>query len=159
MILYLFAEIKCHNCYYILFAWTKLKHSNNTLVLFLPNYQARSMFVLKHTTSMYICMYGWYVCPLNARAGNFFLQKTRLFRLDHKYILKLPFKSRWTGSKTLTSGKLNECSLVAMYTDFVKAKINFYEILPCLMNNLCTMACSPLVLKYITICMDGTYAL
>ncbi len=51
----------------------------------LPNYQVRSPFVLKHTTSMYICthvaMYGWYVCPLNARAGNFFLQKTRLFRL------------------------------------------------------------------------------
>ncbi len=31
---------------------------------------------------MYICMYGLYVCPLNARAGNFFLQNTRLFRLD-----------------------------------------------------------------------------
>ncbi len=25
----------------------------------LPNYQARSPFVLKHTTSMYICMYVW----------------------------------------------------------------------------------------------------
>ncbi len=48
----------------------------------LPNYQARSPFVLKHTTSMYICMDEWYVCPLNARAWNFFLQKTRLFRLD-----------------------------------------------------------------------------
>ncbi len=33
----------------------------------LPNYQARSPFVLKHTTSMYICIYGWYVCPLNWR--------------------------------------------------------------------------------------------
>ncbi len=65
----------------------------------LPNYQARSPFVLKHTTSwraseasetvlgvdnaksgicyMYVCMDGTY-----ARAGNFFLQKTRLFRLD-----------------------------------------------------------------------------
>ncbi len=21
---------------------------------------------------LYICMYGWYVCPLNAHAGNFF---------------------------------------------------------------------------------------
>ncbi len=31
---------------------------------------------------IYVCMYGLYVCPLNARAGNFFLQKTRLFRLD-----------------------------------------------------------------------------
>ncbi len=40
----------------------------------LPNYQARSPFVLKHTTSMYVCVYGWYVCPLNARAGNFFLK-------------------------------------------------------------------------------------
>ncbi len=31
---------------------------------------------------IYVCMYGWYVCSLNARAGNFFLLKTRLFRLD-----------------------------------------------------------------------------
>ncbi len=31
---------------------------------------------------IYVCMDGWYVCPLNARAGNFFLQKTRLFSLD-----------------------------------------------------------------------------
>ncbi len=29
-------------------------------------------------------MYGWYVCSLNARAGNF-LQKRRLFRLDPVY--------------------------------------------------------------------------
>ncbi len=28
-------------------------------------------------------MYGWYEYPLNTRAGNFFLQKTRFFRLDH----------------------------------------------------------------------------
>ncbi len=46
------------------------------LIFMLPNYQARSPFVLKHTTSMYICiyvcMYGLYVCPLNARAGNVF---------------------------------------------------------------------------------------
>ncbi len=28
---------------------------------------------------MYICMYGLYVCPLNARAGNFFLQKNTAF--------------------------------------------------------------------------------
>ncbi len=27
-------------------------------------------------------VYGWYVCPLNARAGNVFLLKARLFRLD-----------------------------------------------------------------------------
>ncbi len=27
----------------------------------LPNYQARSPFVLKHTTSIYICMYVWMV--------------------------------------------------------------------------------------------------
>ncbi len=27
----------------------------------LPNYQAGSPFVLKHTTSMYICVYGRYV--------------------------------------------------------------------------------------------------
>ncbi len=25
----------------------------------LPNYQARTIFVLKHTTSMYIIMYVW----------------------------------------------------------------------------------------------------
>ncbi len=31
---------------------------------------------------IYVCMYGLYVCPLSARAGNFFLQKTLLFRLD-----------------------------------------------------------------------------
>ncbi len=31
---------------------------------------------------MDICVYGWYVCHLNARAGNFFHLKTRLFRLD-----------------------------------------------------------------------------
>ncbi len=31
---------------------------------------------------VYVCMYGLYVCPLNARGGNFFLKKTRLFRLD-----------------------------------------------------------------------------
>ncbi len=70
----------------------------------LPNYQARSPFVLKHTTSwrasvasetvlgvdnaksgicyIYVCMYGWYVCSLNARAVNVFPLKTRLFRLD-----------------------------------------------------------------------------
>ncbi len=30
---------------------------------------------------MYICMCGWYVCPLNARGGYFFILKTRLFRL------------------------------------------------------------------------------
>ncbi len=30
---------------------------------------------------IYVCMYGWYVCSLNARAGIFFLLKTRLFRL------------------------------------------------------------------------------
>ncbi len=41
----------------------------------LPNYQARSPFVLKHTTSIYVCMDGWYVCPLNARAWNFFSKK------------------------------------------------------------------------------------
>ncbi len=31
---------------------------------------------------MYICMYGLYVCPLKARAGNFFLQKHGFFKLD-----------------------------------------------------------------------------
>ncbi len=62
----------------------------------LPNYQARSPFVLKYTTSwraseasetvlgvdnagicyMYICVYGWYVCPLNARGELFSLKNT-----------------------------------------------------------------------------------
>ncbi len=52
----------------------------------LPNYQARSPFVLKHTTSMYVYMdgmllkhttsmyvrmYGWYVCPLKVHGGPF----------------------------------------------------------------------------------------
>ncbi len=31
---------------------------------------------------IYVYMHGWYICPLNARAGNFFLKKSRLFRLD-----------------------------------------------------------------------------
>ncbi len=69
----------------------------------LPNYQARSPFVLKHTTSwrasgasetvlgvdnaksgicyMYIWMYGWYVA-LQMRAGAVFPLKTWLFELD-----------------------------------------------------------------------------
>ncbi len=38
----------------------------------LPNYQARSPFVLKHTTSMlyimYVCMYVWMVRMLFKRA-------------------------------------------------------------------------------------------
>ncbi len=46
---------------------------------------------------MYVCMYGWYVCPLNTRADNFFLLKTWLFRVYSKttalskpyFILKL----------------------------------------------------------------------
>ncbi len=62
----------------------------------------------------------------------------------------MPSKTRRTGSKTLTSCKLNECSrLLRLYTDFIKAKINFYQILPCV-NYLCTMARSPFVLKHIT---------
>ncbi len=28
---------------------------------------------------MYVCMYVWYVCPLNARAGNFFSPKNTAF--------------------------------------------------------------------------------
>ncbi len=67
----------------------------------LPNYKASSPFVLKHSTSWRasgasetvlvvdnaksgICyMYVWMIrMPLNARAGNFFPLKTRLFRLD-----------------------------------------------------------------------------
>ncbi len=49
MILYLFAEIKCHNCYYSVC---------NIIHTMLPNYQARSPFVLKHTTSLFIIIYG-----------------------------------------------------------------------------------------------------
>ncbi len=43
----------------------------------LPNYQARSPFVLKHTTSMYICMYVWIVrMPFkHARGERFFFKK------------------------------------------------------------------------------------
>ncbi len=40
------------------------------------------MYVIYICIYIYVCMYGLYVCPLNARAGNIFLQKTRLFRLD-----------------------------------------------------------------------------
>ncbi len=45
MILYLIAEIKGHNCYYSVCMITILN-------FMLPNYQARSPFVLKHTTSL-----------------------------------------------------------------------------------------------------------
>ncbi len=72
VILYLFAEIKYHNCYYSV--------CMNILIFMLPNYQARLPFVLKHTTSIYVCMYGLYVCLSNARGG--FSPKTRLIRLD-----------------------------------------------------------------------------
>ncbi len=47
----------------------------------LPNYQARSPFVLKHTTSMYVCKDGTYAPKMRA-GGTFFLQRTRIFRLD-----------------------------------------------------------------------------
>ncbi len=44
----------------------------------LPNYQACSPFVLKHTTKMYICVYGWYICPLNA-LGELYSPKNTAF--------------------------------------------------------------------------------
>ncbi len=34
---------------------------------------------------LYVCMYGWYVCPLNARAGTFFLQKHGFLALTPVY--------------------------------------------------------------------------
>ncbi len=35
------------------------------------------------TCYMYICMYGWYVCPLNVCAGSLFSPKTFFYiRLD-----------------------------------------------------------------------------
>ncbi len=34
---------------------------------------------------MYGCMYGWYVCPLNARVGNFFLLKHGFLGLTPVY--------------------------------------------------------------------------
>ncbi len=37
------------------------------------------MYILCIYVYMYVCMYGLYVCPLNARAGNFFLQKNTNF--------------------------------------------------------------------------------
>ncbi len=50
----------------------------------LPNYQARSIFVLKQTTSMYICIYVWMDGTYAQRRaqGTFFSKETRLFRLD-----------------------------------------------------------------------------
>ncbi len=36
-----------------------------------------------------------------------------------------------------------------LYTDFLKAKVIFYQILPCL-NYLCSVAHSPFMLKHIT---------
>ncbi len=61
VILYLFAEIKGHNCYYSVC----MKYAKNSNILCYLNYQARSPFVLKHTTSnyniyMYVCMDGTY---------------------------------------------------------------------------------------------------
>ncbi len=53
-------------------------------------------------------------------------------------------KTRWTGSKILTSG--NVALFLLLYTDFV---INFYQILLCV-NYLCTLARLPFVLKHIT---------
>ncbi len=38
---------------------------------------------------IYVCMYGWYVCSLNARAGNFFL-------LKHGYLGLTPVYSETT---------------------------------------------------------------
>ncbi len=38
---------------------------------------------------MYVCMYGWYVCSLNARAGNVFL-------LKHGYLGFTPVYSETT---------------------------------------------------------------
>ncbi len=34
---------------------------------------------------IYVCMYGLYVCPLNARAGNFFLKKHGFLGLTPVY--------------------------------------------------------------------------
>ncbi len=34
---------------------------------------------------MYICVYGWYVCPLNARTGNFFSKKHGFLGLTPVY--------------------------------------------------------------------------
>ncbi len=51
----------------------------------LPNYQARSPFVLKHTTSIYVCMYGWYVCHLNARGERFSPKKHGFLGLTPVY--------------------------------------------------------------------------
>ncbi len=61
----------------------------------LPNYQARSLFVLKHTTSsMYICMYVWMVrMPFKRVCGcRFFFLKTRLLRLDPTFFWYYRFK-------------------------------------------------------------------
>ncbi len=69
MILYLFAEIRCHNCY-LVFAWSKLKHSN--ILCYLTIRLAHHL--CSSTPLVYICMYGLYVCPLSAR-GTFFFKK------------------------------------------------------------------------------------
>ncbi len=46
---------------------------------------------------IYICMYGWYVCPLNACTGSIFSPKNTAFRLDstffwYKSYLNLGYK-------------------------------------------------------------------
>ncbi len=53
----------------------------------LPNYQARSPFVLKHTTSIYICMYVWMVRMLSKRARGelIFFQKHGFLGLTQVY--------------------------------------------------------------------------
>ncbi len=62
----------------------------------LPNYQARSPFVLKHTTSI-ICMYEWMVRMLSKRARGelFFSKKHGFFGLTQVYsetpALRMPY--------------------------------------------------------------------
>ncbi len=52
----------------------------------LPNYQARSPFVLKHTTSIYICMYVWIVrMPFKRARGTYFFKKHGFLGLTPVY--------------------------------------------------------------------------
>ncbi len=90
-----------NHCYYLAISFTKsslpiliyllamhLRYSSAPLVYWRASVASETVLGVDNAKSgicyiyIYVCMYGWYVCSLNARAGNSFLLKTRLFNLD-----------------------------------------------------------------------------
>ncbi len=70
-----------------MFAWTKLKHSNNTVVLCCLTIRLARHLCSSTSLVLYVCMYvGWYVCSLNARVrGTFFSKKHGVLGLTPVY--------------------------------------------------------------------------